>query len=165
MDDYPPSFFNRLIDPRLAASGRCRFTLGQMEAAVLHDLEELLNAKRPPEEYFEGLTFVGRSIANYGLRDMTHKDANSSAVRQELSEHILDVIQTYEPRLKDIQVVPRPLDEVKSEQGSGFRLGAVYFRIVATLNVDPTPIEGVVFDTMLELSTGHHNVSSPGVSS
>lgn len=164
MDDYPPSFFNRLTDAGLPAN-RCRYSLGQMEAAVLRDLEELLNAKRPPEEYFEGLPLVGRSIANFGLRDMTHKDGNAVAVRQELSEHILSVIETFEPRLKNVQVIPRSVDEVKSEQGSGFRLGAVYFRIVATLNVDPTPIEGVVFDTMLELSTGHHNVSSPGVSS
>ena len=163
MDDYPPSFFNRLADPTISAN-RCRYTLAQTEAAVLRDLEDLLNTKRPPEEYFEGLDYVARSIANYGLRDLTHKDGNAPQVRQQLAEHILDVVQTYEPRLKNVQVVPRSLDDVKAEQPRGFRLGAVYFRIVATLNVDPTPIEGVVFDTMLEIATGHHNVSTPGVS-
>lgn len=163
MDDYPPSFFNRLTDPTISAN-RCRYTLGQTEGAVLRDLEDLLNAKRPPEGTFDGLALVPRSIANYGLRDLTHQDGTAPAIRQQIADHILDVIAAYEPRLKDVQIVARNLDQVKAEHPRGFRLGAVYFRIVATLNVDPTPIEGVVFDTMLEIATGHHNVSSPGVS-
>jgi type VI secretion system lysozyme-like protein len=162
MDDYPPSFFDRLTDPALPVN-RCRYSLAQTEAAVLRDLEALLNTKRPPEEYFEGLPLVAGSIANYGLRDMTHRDGTSGTERAALAEHIAHVIQTYEPRLTNVNVIPRTLDEVKAEQPKGYRIGAAYFRIVATLNVDPTPIEGVVFDTTMELATGHHDVSSPGV--
>ncbi|QEL19741.1 type VI secretion system baseplate subunit TssE [Limnoglobus roseus] len=161
MEDYPPSFFNRLTDPTIAAN-RCRYSLTQTEVAVLRDLEDLLNTKRPPDEYFAGLDMVSRSIANFGLRDATHQDGSSPHERLKIAEHILDVIQTHEPRLTNVQVIPRSLEEVKAEQPKGYRIGAAYFRIVATLNVDPTPIEGVVFDTMLELATGHHNVSSPG---
>ncbi len=161
MDDYPPSFFDRLTDPGINAN-RCRYSLAETEAAVLRDLEQLLNTKRPPEYYFTELPSVYRSIANFGLRDLTHKDGTTEESRVQIAEHILGVIENYEPRLTKVQVIPRSLDDVKQEQPRGFRLGAVYFRIVATLNVDPTPIEGVVFDTMIELATGRHNVSSPG---
>jgi type VI secretion system protein ImpF len=161
MDDYPPSFYDRLTDPGISAN-RCRYTLGETEAAVLRDLEHLLNTKRPPEDFFAELPAVQRSIANFGLRDLTHKDGSTEESRVLIAEHILGVIETYEPRLTKIQVIPRTLDEVKQEQPKGYRIGAVYFRIVATLNVDPTPIEGVVFDTMIELATGRHNVSTPG---
>lgn len=162
MDDYPPSFFDRLTDPTIPVN-RCRYSLAQTEAAVLRDLEALLNTKRPPEDYFDGLPLVAESIANYGLRDMTHKDGSSGPERTRLAEHISYVIQTFEPRLTNVTVIPRSLEDVKAEQPKGYRIGAAYFRIVATLNVDPTPIEGVVFDTTLELATGHHNVTSPGV--
>ena len=161
MDDYPPSFFDRLTDPGISAN-RCRYSLAQTEAAVLRDLEQLLNTKRPPENYFEGLAAVNASIANFGLADQSHRDGSSSAVREQMAEHIHAVIEAFEPRLTQVQVIPRNLDEVKREQPKGYRIGAAYFRIVATLNVDPTPIEGVVFDTMLELATGRHNVSNPG---
>lgn len=161
MDDYPPSFYDRLTDPGITAN-RCRYSLAQTEEAVLRDLEQLLNTKRPPEGFFEGLEAVRTSIANFGLADMTHKDGTSEDARSFISEHILDVIRIYEPRLTKVQVVPRRLEDVKEEQPKGWRVGAAYFRIVATLNVDPTPIEGVVFDTVLELATGRHNVSTPG---
>lgn len=161
MDDYPPSFFDRLTDPGIPAN-RCRYSLAQTENAVLRDLEQLLNTKRPPEGFFGDLDAVRGSIANYGLADFTHKDGTTDAARILIAEHIHGVIGAFEPRLTKIQVIPRSLDEIKQEQPRGYRIGAAYFRIVATLNVDPTPIEGVVFDTMIELATGRHNVSSPG---
>ncbi len=161
MDDYPPSFFDRLTDPNISAN-RCRYSLAETEAAVLRDLEHLLNTKRPPEYYFTELPAVSRSIANFGLRDLTHKDGSTEESRIQIAEHILSVIEIFEPRLTKVQVIPRSLDEVKQEHPRGYRIGAVYYRIVATLNVDPTPIEGVVFDTMIELATGRHNVTTPG---
>ncbi len=161
MDDYPPSFFDRLTDPDISAN-RCRYSLAQTEAAVLRDLEQLLNTKRPPEDQFEGLEAVQRSIANFGLRDLTHKDGTTDESRIQIAEHILHVIEVFEPRLTRVQVFSRSLEEVMQEQPKGYRLGAAYFRIIATLNVDPTPIEGIVFDTTMELSTGRHNVNYPG---
>lgn len=161
MDDYPPSFFDRLTDPGISAN-RCRYSLAQTEQAVLRDLENLLNTKRPYEGCFEGLDAVSTSIANYGLADMTHKDGTSEETRRQISEHLLEVIRNFEPRLTHVQVIARRPEEVKEEQPKGWRIGAAYFRIVGTLNVDPTPIEGVVFDTVLELATGRHNVSTPG---
>jgi type VI secretion system protein ImpF len=161
MDDYPPSFFDRLTDPDISAN-RCRYSLRETESAVLRDLEQLLNTKRPPENYFEALPAVRKSIANFGLRDLTHKDGTTEESRLLIAEHIAEVIETYEPRLTKVQVIPRAMEEVREEQPRGYRIGAAYFRIVATLNVDPTPIEGVVFDTMIELATGRHNVTTPG---
>lgn len=161
MDDYPPSFFDRLTDPTISAN-RCRYSLAETETAVLRDLEQLLNTKRPPEDYFAELPNVQKSIANFGLRDLSHKDGTTEESCVLIAEHILDVIQIFEPRLTNVQVLPRNADEIKQEQPRAYKIGAAYFRIIATLNVDPTPIEGVVFDTMIELATGRHNVSSPG---
>lgn len=161
MDDYPPSFFDRLTDPGISAN-RCRYTLRQTEEAVLRDLANLLNVRRPPDGFFDGLALVGESIANFGIRDFSHTDGSSRQQQDVLAEHIAQVIQVYEPRLTNVQVVARDPQQVKSERSKDYRIGVAYFRIVATLNVDPTPIEGVVFDTALELSTGHHNVSTPG---
>lgn len=162
MDDYPPSFFDRLTDPSIP-SNRCRYSLAQTESAVLRDLEQLLNTKRPPDDLFENLVAVQKSIANFGLRDLTHKDGSTDESRIQIAEHITSVIEIFEPRLTNVQVIPRSMDEVKQELPKSYRIGAAYFRIIATLNVDPTPIEGVVFDTMLELATGRHNVTTGGV--
>jgi len=68
----------------------------------------------------------------------------------------------FEPRLTDVTVIARNPDEVKTERPQSFNLAAMYFRIRATLNVDPHPIEGVAFDTVLELTSGHHQVQLPG---
>ena len=38
---------------------------------------------------------VQRSIANFGLRDLTHKDGSTEESRVLIAEHILGVIETY----------------------------------------------------------------------
>ena len=161
MDDYPPSFLNRLTDPELP-DNRCRYSLSQTETSVMRDLEELLNTKRPREGFFAGLAEVEHSIANFGLRDITHVNGNSADERHRFAAHVREVIESFEPRLTNVNVSVRHLDEVKAELAQGFKLGAIYFRIRATLNVDPTPVEGVVFDTVLNLASGHHDVRLPG---
>lgn len=161
MDDYPPSFLDRLTDPALPP-GRTRYTARQLEQTVMRDLAELLNTKRPPDELFDGLGLVQESIANYGLRDMTMVAGYSAAQRDEYARHILHVIDVFEPRLTDVVVTARDPGEVQDERPQAFSLAAMYFRIRATLNVDPHPIEGVTFDTVFELTTGHHRVHLPG---
>ncbi len=161
MDDYPPSFFDRLTDLDLPP-GRTRYTARQVEQAVMRDLSELLNTKRPPDELFEGLQLVRESIANFGLRDMTMVAGASAAQREEYARHIVEVITAFEPRLADVVVMARNPDEVRDERPQAFSLVAMYFRIRATLNVDPHPIEGVTFYTVFELTSGTHQVTLPG---
>ena len=53
MNDFLPSIFDRLIDPTLATN-RWRYSLSQVEAVVLRDLNDLLNTRRPLRDYFAG---------------------------------------------------------------------------------------------------------------
>jgi type VI secretion system lysozyme-like protein len=161
MDDYTPSVFDRLSDPSIPV-GRSRYTLRQLEHAVLRDLSDLLNTKRPAEGTFDGLGLVPDSIANYGLKDMTMVHGYTAGEREVYAQHIAHVIAAFEPRLTDVVVVARDPAEVREERPTQFNLAAMYFRIRATLNVDPTPIEGVTFDTVFELTSGHHQVHLPG---
>lgn len=161
MDDFKPSVFDRLTDP-LLQPGRPRYSLRAFEDAVRRDLTDLLNATRPPNGFFDGLPEVEQSIANFGLRDVTGMDGNSPAVREGFADHIKVVIETYEPRLTDVAVTPRDPDEVREQDGRNFRLSALYFRIRGTLNVDPTPVDGVTFDTVLELVSRRYDVRLPG---
>ena len=161
MDEFLPSVFDRLTDPSLATN-RWRYTLAQVEAAVLRDLNDLLNTRRPLRGYFTGLDEVDRSIANFGLMDFTHLNANSVEARNDFAQHIRETIELYEPRLTNVEVTARSPDEVQFEDPSLFKFGAVYLRIRATLKLDPFPIDGVIFDTMLDLQSGIHRVSQPG---
>ena len=77
-------------------------TLGQIKAAVIRDLENLLNTKRniliPPGSHKE----VNNSLFVYGLKDFTSLDARSSSVRQQLRQDIEKNIVRFEPRLKNV---------------------------------------------------------------
>jgi type VI secretion system protein ImpF len=161
MDDLPPSFLDRLTDPGIKPN-RCKYTLREFEARVLRDLQDLLNTKRPPDAEFADFPEIQKSVANYGLRDMTHKDGSDSDVRSGYANHIKEVIEAFEPRLSEVEVDARTPEEVQSQDPSLFRLSAAFFRIRVTLNVDPTPIDGVTFDTVLELASGQHQVKLPG---
>ena len=162
MNDFLPSIFDRLIDPTLATN-RWRYSLSQVEAVVLRDLNDLLNTRRPLRDYFAGLDEVERSIANFGLMDFTHLNANSAEARAEFAEHLRDIIELYEPRLTKVEVIARSPEDVQSEDPTLFKFGAVYLRIRATLKLDPFPIDGILFDTMLDLNSGVHKISQPGV--
>jgi type VI secretion system lysozyme-like protein len=161
MDDYTPSVLDRLTDPNLPVN-RSRYTAGELERSVVRDLTELLNTRRPPDGFFDGLPRVEASVANFGLRDMTVVEGKAAEQRELCARHIRQVIEAFEPRLTDVAVVARDPDEVRDERPQGFSLAAMYFRIRATLNVDPTPIDGVTFDTVLEMTTGTHTVNLPG---
>lgn len=161
MDDYPPSFLDRLTDPGLQPN-RCRYTLREFEARVLRDLQDLLNTKRPAEADFRDFPETQRAVPMYGLKDMTHKDGSDADVRGDYASHIKAVIEAFEPRLSDVEVEARNPADVEAQDPSLFRMSAAFFRIRVTLNVDPTPIDGVTFDTVLELASGQHQVKLPG---
>jgi type VI secretion system lysozyme-like protein len=161
MDDYTPSVLDRLTDPDLPVN-RSRYTLRELERAVVRDLTELLNTRRPPDGFFAGLPLVEASVANYGLRDMTVVEGTAADQRELCARHIQQVIEAFEPRLTAVSVAARDPGEVRDERPQAFSLVALYFRIRATLNVDPTPIDGVTFDTVLEVTTGTHTVNLPG---
>ena len=161
MNDYLPTVFDRLTEPEFR-NNQCRFTFAEMEARVFRDLEDLLNTRRPGHRLFEGLPEVERSVANYGLRDLTHINSASANERQAYADHIRDTIRDFDSRLTDVEVTPRLPDDVQRLQSGIFKVSALYFRIRATLRLGQGVAEPVVFDTMFDASRGRHVVSATG---
>jgi type VI secretion system protein ImpF len=157
--DLVPSVLDRLADPDLASRAAAHgYSVRELEEAIRDDLLDLLNTHRPPEGTFTGNPDVARSVANYGIRDLAHVETMSAEERAEMARHVKDVIETYEPRLCDVEVTLRSPDEVEAEKGHEHNRAAVYFRITAALNLRPHKVEGVSFVTMLELTNGRHDV-------
>jgi type VI secretion system protein ImpF len=145
-----PSILDRLIDPESAGTTILSgYTVEKMYAAVLRDLEDLLNtihtARDIPPEYAE----VRDSLVAYGLPDLASLEAISSTQRTAIGESIRKAIARFEPRLRAIRVTLLKQDE--NQQLS------LKFRIDARLAVDPAP--EVAFDTILEVGTGKYLIS------
>lgn len=149
-DRYTPSFLDRLIDPDRTQS---------FKTVLLRDVEDLLNTHRPPEELFEGLEEAGKSIANFGLKDLTGFPQKSENDRKLIYKHIEEVIEHFEPRVHHVKVTPRDYDEVEKEEKEQFKRGALYLRIQAQLR---GASEDIVFESILELNKGHHTVRGGG---
>jgi type VI secretion system protein ImpF len=120
-----------------------------MYAAVLRDLENLLNtvhtARDIPSEFPE----VRDSVVAYGLPDLASMEAISSEQRATIGKTIRATIERFEPRLRRVRVtLLKQDDEVRM---------SLKFRIDARLAVDPAP--DVAFDTILEVGTGKYLVT------
>jgi type VI secretion system protein ImpF len=145
-----PSILDRLIDPESAGTTILSgYTVEKMYAAVLRDLEDLLNtihtARDIPPEYAE----VRDSLVAYGLPDLASLEAISSTQRTAIGESIRKAIARFEPRLRAVRVTL-----LKQDDNAQMSLK---FRIDARLAVDPAP--EVAFDTILEVGTGKYLVS------
>ena len=144
-----PSLLDRLIDPESAGT---KILIGYdettMSKAVRRDLEDLLNTRQSHTGLPEAYEQVHRSIIAYGLPDLASLDAITSRQRELIADRIREIIELFEPRLKDIRVTYIP-GENKSER-------SIKFKIDARLAVDPSPEIG--FDTILELSSGQYQV-------
>lgn len=146
-----PTIFDRLIDVDSAGNKRRRgYNLEQMLSAVRRDLEALLNTRPPATEIPEDFIEARKSVLNYGLPDLAPMPAAMPAEREEIGRLIERVILQFEPRLRDVRasLVRGGEDETQN----------VRFKIVARLNVDPSP--EVNFSTVLELETGHASIKT-----
>jgi type VI secretion system protein ImpF len=146
-----PSILDRLRDPdSMGSVSSPGYDERKMFDAVRADLEQLLNARlslyNVPKEFPE----LARSIATYGLPDLSRYNGTSPAEVAELRAVVLGVIARNEPRLKNVRV--------KIARGKEHGSVAVRFQIDAELNVDPAPEVGFV--TVVELSTGRAVVSA-----
>ncbi len=109
---------------------------------VRRDLEALLNtrldnAQEIPDEFEESR----KSLLTYGLPDLTTFQLKSDQERRRLIKIIENVIRTFEPRLQNIRVTLKSMEEYDS---------ALHFKIEGILKTEPAT-ERVVFDTALEL--------------
>jgi type VI secretion system protein ImpF len=147
-----PSVLDRLLDDRPDQSRDAPATrqtsLRLLKDAVRRDLEWLLNARITSESASEELPEVSKSLAAYGLPDLTSANVHDPDGRDDLRRAIEKAVTVFEPRLEGVEV---ELDRVVEGERS------VRFRIEARLRVEPTP-EPVVFDTMLQIGNGEFRV-------
>jgi type VI secretion system protein ImpF len=144
-----PSILDRLIDPESSGTvWRRGYGLEQMMDSVRRDLEELLNTRSSLYGISEDYAETMKSVANYGLPDLTSFNAVTQAQREDVGRAIELVVSRFEPRLKDVRA--HLLDPGNSRDRS------VRFHIDARLSVEPAP--EVAFDTVLELTTGRYTI-------
>lgn len=146
-----PSIYDRLRDPESMGSvASPGYDERRMFDAVRADLEELLNTRltvyHVPRQFAE----TARSIATYGLPDLTTYNGTSPQQLAELQAVVAGVIARNEPRLRNVRV--------QVSRGRDHGALAVRFHIDAELNVDPAPEIGFV--TVVELTTGRAVVAA-----
>jgi len=121
-----------------------------IEASVRHDLQVLLNARRPPDEFTDGFSELPRSILNFGLHDYAFSEMESREKRDVVARHIETVLAALEPRLIAIRVESQDPNDMET---------VVRFRIFARLR-GPNGDADSDFQNSFEWTTGHHEVSS-----
>jgi type VI secretion system protein ImpF len=145
-----PSILDRLIDPESAGTTILTgYTVEKMYAAVLRDLEDLLNTVHTARDISAEFPDVRDSVVAYGLPDLASVESISSDQRSAIARTIRKAIERFEPRLRAVKVTL-----MKDEDATRM---ALKFRIDARLAVDPAP--DVAFDTILEVGTGKYLVT------
>lgn len=147
------SVLDRLIDedPRTSteAPPTRSNSMRQLRSAVCRDLEWLLNTRKIAVLPSDSLRELNRSVYVYGLPDFTAYGFASPDDQAKLLRSMQAVVQTFEPRLKGVRIVPLEV--------AGKSRHRLHFRIEALLDMDPAP-EPITFDTTLELSNGNCEV-------
>jgi len=147
------SVLDRLIDeaPREAADapGTWEASLAELRVRLMRDVEWILNTRRTIADPPAGCPELTRSVYAFGLPDISSM-AESEEVRTELARSVADCVETFEPRLMAVRVIPRA---TTLAAGRG-----IHFTIEALLRLDPSP-EKVVFDTVVETVSGRVSVS------
>lgn len=142
-----PSVLDRLIDydPRDSKeSPKSRSTtLQELKASVRRDLEWLLNTRTVLDAEDFGSTEIKRSVAVYGLPDITGLSAQNRDEQTRVLRSVEHAIRTFEPRFLDLKVTMEPPSVTER---------SIRFRIEAQLDIDPVP-EPIVFDTVLQLGS------------
>ncbi len=153
------SVLDRLVDtdPRNAQEAPLTRaeSVRRLRAAVRRDLEWLLNSRRiavPPDP---ALSELNKSVYVYGLPDISSIHLADLNEQARLLSAIEKTVQIFEPRLRDVRVIPI----TDSSQRAIQRLD---FRIEALLDMDPAP-EHITFDTTLDAVSQNYRVRAEGV--
>jgi type VI secretion system protein ImpF len=143
-----PSLKDRLLDPdSMGTKSNPGYTLGQLFDSVREDLEELLNTRRSREIKATEFAEVAKSIAWYGMPDLTSFDTSTPGKQEAIGPIIEKIITQHEPRLRNVRAT------LVRSRGLDLR---VLFHIDAELCVDPSP--KVSFETVVELMTGQTSI-------
>ena len=147
------SILERLIDREPAAPSEMPLTRAQsvraLKASLRRDLEWLLNTRRTPEAVGREYQELERSMFNYGIPDLSSLSWQSERDRQRLCRLIEVALETFEPRLRRVRVLP--IGELSGTQH------VLRFQIEGMLQMRPAP-EHISFDTVLQLASGEYQV-------
>lgn len=152
---FIPSILDRLTDPvgdTVSVDQERGYLLAQMLESVREDLEELLNTRQTVGDLDPALTRAAASVLGYGLPDVTSLNAITAQQRDAIARQLEDVIARYEPRLTAVRVAL--LDPTQTDHQT------LRCRIEARFAMDPAP--DVVFDSVLDVTTGRHAVRQAG---
>jgi type VI secretion system protein ImpF len=147
------SLLDRLIDldPKTTTEAPLSWTrsVQQLKASLRRDLESLLNTRRIPTPAPEAFEELPHSLYYFGFPDITSMGRDSKDVRVRLMRQVEETIATFEPRLAAVKVSLAETDDEGRRQ--------LRFLIEGLLRMEPNP-EQVVFDTVLEISSGEYHV-------
>lgn len=148
-----PSLLDRLTDESPREAGDSPLTREEstrrFRVSVQRDVELLLNTRRTIVPVDEMFTEVRHSVHEFGLPDTTNAVPATAEGRKRLTDDVRDTILRFEPRLTNVVVRMSESDRIRTPQ--------VRFAVEGTLRMDPTP-EQIVFDTVLDVSTGTFDV-------
>jgi type VI secretion system protein ImpF len=152
-----PSVLDRLLDDdptvtRETVKSRTQ-VLRELRQSLRRDLENLLNTRWRCASCPEDLEELEHSLVNYGIPDITGADLGSAQSREEFTQIVERVLESYEPRFKSVRVTMLP--------NSGLLDRTLRFRIEALLYAEPAP-EPVSFDSTMEPLTGNVEVKGIG---
>lgn len=151
-----PSVLDRLLGEAGPAGGGVdpAGSVASTRAAVMRDLEWLLNTRRIYTGPGEGRPELERSVYRYGLADITSLGRDSSSASHELARDLSESIRFFEPRLSQVRV------SIRDPEESGSRV--VRFVVEAMLDIDPEPMP-ISFDTRLDIGSGAFEVEADRV--
>ncbi len=116
---------------------------------VRSDLQDLLNTRKAPTPRLVETTELKTSLLNYGMEDFAHFNPESDTDKKRLKKLLENLINTYEPRLKRVQV-----KLLENADKIDFR---VRFHIDAVLCIEEIVIP-VQFNSVMETTPTHFNI-------
>lgn len=144
-----PSLLDRFIDPVFHNEAPLRgFTVTEITDVVRRDMEDLLNTRQSNQGMGPEHEELFNSILAFGMPDLTSLNAITSQQREDIGRVLEKIVETFEPRLRDVHAT--------LVDGGETKLRKLRFRIDARLRVDPSP--EVAFETVLELASGISSV-------
>jgi type VI secretion system protein ImpF len=146
--DASQSVWDRLSETQ-ERPGSSAALLRMLKESIRRDLEELLNTRRLPARELRDFPIARSTVFNYGLEDLSSLTPGSSLGAEEVQRAVQRCLAEYEPRLTDVRVTVVSAPLARRE---------MLLHIEAVLPVQPAA-ELVVFDTMLDLTSGMYSVS------
>lgn len=149
-----PSVLDRLVDldPNISTEppkSRSASVL-ELKQSVRRDLEWLLNTRCFLETDGTELLEMRKSVAFYGLPDVTGLSAKNPAEQKRLAASVEAAIRIFEPRFINLKVTMAEMSDTERQ---------MKFHIEASLAMDPAP-EPIAFDTVLEMGSGDFQITA-----